>query len=261
MKKAVGLLLATMLMVPALAAYTVADLERIALKDVVPEIRMAAGYALVGHYEATKTEAALLVLIEKGGSEAIRMAAGLALGKLWIGAGKTRVFLMDEITKNDSALVRGAAVPALLDYLIAEKADALEELAKTAETEELQYAVAKIYFQNNRRNFDKAKLEAICKDDAASPGYRKAAAEFLAGFYLFPAMTALSRADLEKQSLEDTNKYLRYAAAYALVNLLVADSTTDLHKKVTSFYLDPKPSEEYKWAYAWALGAKWASGL
>lgn len=261
MTKAVGCLLALLVTVPVLAGYSVADLERIAAKDVVPEIRMAAGYALVGYYEATKTEAELLVLIEKGESEAIRMAAGLALGKLWIGAGKTKVFLMNEITENGSALVRGAAVPALLDFLIANNATSLEFLYTKGASDELQYAAAKAYFQKQRANFDRAKLEAICKDDTASAGYRKAAAEFLAGHYLFPPTTALSRAELEKQALEGENEYLRYAAAYALVNLLVSDSATDLHKKVASFFLDPKLSAEYKWAYAWTLGAKWAAGL
>lgn len=248
-------------MFPALAGLTAADLERMATRDLIPEIRLAAGYALVNYYAATKSEADLLSLAKTGSSEAVRLAASLALSQKWLDAGKSRDELIKIATEDPSAEVRAAAIPALMTALVVDKADALLQLVTTGATEELQYAAAKAYFQKTRAQFDRAKLEAICLDENQPAGYRKAAAEFLAGHYLFPEKTALSRAKLEEQAIEGANKYLRYAAAVALVNYLVEESADTLYKKVVSLFLAPGVSDEYRWAYARALGIKWAAGL
>ena len=247
--------------VPVLAGFTAADLERMAARDLIPEIRLAAGYALVNYYAATKSEAELLSLAQTGASEEVKLAASLALAQKWLDAGKSRDELMQIVTEGPSAEVRAAAVPALMTAIVRDKADALLELAKTGATEELQYAAAKAYFQKTRATFNREKLEAVCLDEGLPAAYRKAAAELLAGHYLFPDKTALSRADLEKQALGNTNKFLRYAAAVALVNWLVEESADALYKKVVSLFLAPGVSEEYRWAYARALGIKWAAGL
>lgn len=247
--------------VPVLAGFTIADFERMAARDLIPEIRLAAGYALVNHYAATKSEADLIALAKTGASEAVRLAASLALSQKWLDAGKKRDELMKIATEEASAEVRAAAVPALMTAIVTDKADALLELAKTGATEELQYAAAKAYFQKTRATFNRQKLESICLDESLPAAYRKAAAELLAGHYLFPEKTALSRAELEKQALENANKYLRYAAAVALVNYLAEESADALYKKVVALFLAPGVSEEYRWAYARALGLKWAAGL
>lgn len=246
---------------PVFAGLTAEDFECIAASDLIPEIRLAAGYALVNHYAATKSEAELLALARTGKSEAVRLAASLALSQKWLDAGKKRDELMRIVTEEESAEVRAAAVPALMTAIVTDKADALLELAKTGATEELQYAAAKAYFQKTRATFNRAKLEAICVDESLPGAYRKAAAELLAGHYLFPEKTALSRTELEKQALENANKYLRYAAAVALVNYLVEESADALHKKVVALFLASGVSEEYRWAYTRALGLKWAAGL
>ncbi|MBC7317746.1 hypothetical protein H5T57_00605 [Candidatus Bipolaricaulota bacterium] len=261
MKKA-GLLAAVVLLaVPVWAGLTVADLERMATKDIVPEIRLAAGYALVTHYAATKDESELRTLAETGATEAVRLAASLALSQKLLAAKKTREELMALITEGATPEVRAAAVPALMEVLIGDEADALLNLATTAATEELQYAAGKAYLQKIRAKLDRAQLESICADESLPAGYRKAAAEVLAGYYLFPAQTALSRQQLEEQALTNSNQYLRYAAAFALVNFLVEDSTDVLYKKVVALFLAPGVSAEYRWAYARALGIKWASSL
>ncbi len=261
MKKLLLFVVLGLMAVSGWAGFTLADFERMVKNDVIPEIRLAAGYALVNYYAANKSEAELIQLAEKGATEALRLAASLALSQKWVGAGKTRDELLALATEGVTAEVRAATVPALMEALIADKADALLELAKTGATEELQYAAGKTYLQKVRATLDRTKLEAICNDDTLPAGYRKAAAEVLAGYYLFPAQNALSRAQLEEQALTGANPYLRYAAAYALVNYLVEDSAEALYKKVVSLFLAPGVSAEYRWAYARALGIKWASSL
>ena len=261
MKKFLYLVLLGFLAFPALASVSAANLERMATKDVIPEIRLAGGYALVNYYAATKAETELLGLAEGGATEAIRLAASLALSQKWVGAGKTRDELMTVITEGKTPEVRAAAVPALMELLVTDEADALLELAKSGATEELQYAAGKTYLQKIRAKLDRVQLESICADETLSSGYRKAAAEVLAGYYLFPAQQALSLGQLEEQALNSANPYLRYAAAYALVNFLVEESADTLYKKVVSLFLAPGISAEYRWAYARALGLKWAAGL
>lgn len=261
MKKLCILLTIGLFVLPAWAGFTLADFERMATKDIIPGIRLAAGYALVNHYAASKSEAELLKLAESGATEAVKMVASLALSQKWVGAGKTKEELLAVVTESAVPEIRAAAVPALMEALIGEKADALLEMAKTGATEELQYAAGKAYLQKIRAQLDRAKLETICNDETLSTGYRKAAAEVLAGYYLFPTQTALSRAQLEEQALKSTNPFLRYAAAYALVNFLVEDPTEALYKKVVSLFMAPGVSAEYQWAFARALGIKWGSSL
>ncbi|MBC7222439.1 hypothetical protein H5T56_05615 [Candidatus Bipolaricaulota bacterium] len=262
MKKFLGLVLALGVVVfPVLASFTLADFERMASKDLIPEIRLAAGYALVNQYAATKTEAELLALAQNGATEALRLAASLALSQKWLGAGKTRDELMEIVTTGSTPEVRAAAVTALTAILIADSADALLDLAKSGATEELQYAAGKVYLQKIRARLDRAMLEEICNDETLPAGYRRAAAEVLAGYFLFPPTQALSRAELEKLAIESSNSYIRYAAAYALVDFLVEESAEALYKKVVAMFLDPKVSAEYRWAYARALGVKWAASL
>ncbi|MCS7240198.1 MAG: hypothetical protein NZ651_03015 [Candidatus Bipolaricaulota bacterium] len=261
MKKLLVLPMIGLFVLPVWAGFTLADFERMATKDIIPGIRLAAGYALVNHYVVTKSEAELLKLAETGATEAIRTVASLALSQKWVGAGKTKEELLALVTENPVPEIRAAVVPALMEVLIGEKNDALLEMAKTGATEELQYAAGKVYLQKIRAQLNRAKLEAICNDETLPAGYRKAAAEVLAGYYLFPTQTALSRAQLEEQALKNANPYLRYAAAYALVNILAEESTDTLYRKVVSLFMAPGVSAEYQWAFARALGIKWASGL
>jgi len=261
MKKFCLLAVLSLMAFSAWAGFTVSDFERMATKDIIPEIRLAAGYALVNYYAANKTEAELTQLAEKGATEALRLAASLALSQKLLGAGKSRDELLSLVTEGATPELRAAAVPALMEALITDKADALLELAKTGATEELQYAAGKAYLQKIRATLKRETLEAICADETLPSGYRKAAAEVLAGYYLFPAQTALSRAELETQAMNNSNSYLRYAAAFALVNFLVDETADTLYKKVVSLFLAPGVSAEYRWAYARALGIKWASSL
>ena len=258
--RVVGCLFAALAAVPAFAGPSVASLERVAVEHAVPEMRLAAGFALAGHFEVTQTEQELLVLAQEGASDGIRRGAGIALGRAWVGGGKTRVFLLNTVTESASEQVRLAAVPALLEFLVSYNTTALEYLCRRGASGELQYAAGVAYFHNNRGKFNKASLEAICRDEAASSGFRRAAAELLAGHYLFPLATALGRAELEQLALGADNEYLRYAAAYALVNSLVADPLPSLYAKVASFVDGSGLSAEYRWAYGQALGIRWAQG-
>lgn len=251
----------SLLAAPAWAKFGLADFERMAAKDVIPEIRLATAYAIVNSYAATKSEAELLQLAENGSTEALRLAVPLALSQKLLGAGKTRDELISMVTGGATPEARAAAVPALMELLVTDKADALLRLAKTGATEELQYAAGKAYLQKIRSQLNRSKLEAICKDASLPAGYRRAAAEVLAGYYLFPAQTALSRVQLEELALTDANPYIRYAAAYALVNFLVDETADALYKKVVSLFMAPDVSAEYRWAYARALGIKWAGSL
>lgn len=254
------LLLVLGLALPGVAGLTYADFERMATKDVIPEIRIAAAYALVNSYVA-KSETELLALAEGGATEALRLAASLALAQKWLGAGKTRDELMEIVTAGATPEVRAAAVPALTELLIGDKAEDLLALAQSGATEELQYAAGKVYLQKIRAKLNRAMLEEICADESQSAGYRRAAAEVLAGYYLFPPKDALSRAALEELALTNSNAYVRYAAAYALVTFLAEEDASALYKKVVAMFLDPKVSAEYRWAYARALGLKWAGSL
>jgi len=264
MKKIAGCFLVLLLGTAGLAAMSATRLEEIATKDVIPEVRLAAGLALVDYYAANKTEAELKELATGGATEAIRRAATLALSRLWIGKDNTYRDLIELVNDPDQpAALRAAAVDALLEFLIAKEDSTLETLYTLGRTFEARYAGAKAYFFKNRGNFKLADLEAICLDEANSDGYRKAAAELLAGNYLFPPTTAKSQAELEDQAQSGENEYLRYAASQALSTLLIRSdlSEAELLKKVTSFYLNQAFTEEYKEAYIRALAARWAAGL
>jgi len=264
MKRVLGCLLVLLLAAPVLAALDAARLEEIATKDVIPEVQMAAGLALVDYYAANKTEAELVDLVANGATEAIRTAAEMALSRVWIGAGKSYEELIDIVYWDEEPLLRLAAVDALLEYLIEKKDSTLETIYTLGPTPEARYAGAKAYFHKNRGKFDRESLEAICQDDQYTDGYRKAAAELLAGHYLFPPTTAKTQAELEDQAQSGANEYLRYAASLALSTLLIQSDMTaeELLKKLASFYLNPEPlSEEYKYAYIRALAARWAAGL
>ncbi len=260
MKKVSVLFICGMVASLGWAGVTVADLERMAARDIIPEIQLAAGYALVTPY-AAKSETDLLNLASSASGAGIRLAASLALAQKWLDAEKTRDEWLALATEGKTAEARAAAVPALMEALIGDNADALLELAKTGPTEEVQYAAGKAYLQKVRGKLTRDMLEGICADDTLSGGYRKAAAEVLAGYYLFPKLTALSRQELEEKALNGANPYLRYAAATALVSFLVEESADALYKKVVSLFLDPGVSAEYRWAYAQALGLAWAKGL
>lgn len=264
MKKALACL-AVLLMVAPAFAITAARLEEIAANDVIPEIRMAAGLALVDYYATTKTAAELEDLVLNGASEAIKEAATLALARVWVGAGKTYPELLDLVNDPDQpAALRKAAVPALMEYLIGKKDSTLETLYTLGRTFEARYAAAKAYFHKNRGAYKTAAdVEPICLDDSKSDGFRMAAAELLAGLYLFPPATAKTQAELEDLTLNSDNEYIRYAASLALATVLTKSdiSTTDLLKVVTSFYLNDAYTEEYKDAYVQALANRWAAEL
>ena len=264
MRKALGVLLVLLLAAPAFATMSAARLEEIATKDVIPEIQMAAGLALVDYYTANKTEAELEELATGGATEAIRTAATLALSRVWIGKDMEYRDLIELVNDpGQPAALRAAAVDALLEFLIGKDDSTLETIYTLGRTAEMRYAGAKAYFFKNRSKFKLADLEAICLDEANPDGYRKAAAELLAGNYLFPPTTAKSQGELEDQALNGENEYLRYAASQALFTLVVQSdlSEVDLLKKVTSFYLNEAFTEEYKDAYIRALAARWAAGL
>ncbi|MGQ9699583.1 MAG: hypothetical protein ACUVQS_00660 [Candidatus Bipolaricaulaceae bacterium] len=260
MKKVGFLLLCGVVASLGWAGVTVADLERMAARDLIPEIQLAAGYALVNTY-ATKSEADLLNLASSAPGAGTRLAASLALAQKWLDAGKTREEWLALATEGKTAEARAAATLALMEILLGDAADALLELAKTGDTEEVQYAAGKAYLQKIRGKLSRETLESICSDETLTPGYRKAAAEVLAGYYLFPKLTALSRQELEERALNEANPYLRYAAAYALVSFLVEEPADVLYRKVVSLFLAPRVSAEYRWAYARALGLAWAEGL
>ena len=265
MKRALGCLMVLLVVIPAVAALTPARLEEIATKDVIPEIQMAAGLALVDYYAANKSAAELETLATGGATEAIREAATRALARVWVGAGKSYKDLLDLV--NDPAqpiALRRAAIPALMEYLIAKKDSTLETLYTLGRTFEVRYAAAKAYFHNHRADYKTVEdVEPICLDDSKSDGFRKAAADLLAGLYLFPPTTAKSQAELEDMTLNAENEYISYAASVALATVLTKSdlSTTDLLKKVTSFYLNEAFTEEYKDAYIQALASRWAGEL
>lgn len=250
---------------PALGAVDAAWLEEVAGSDVIPEIRMAAGLALVDYYAdpANKTTAELEALACGGESEAIRAAAGLALERRYVGAGKTFGKLHSIAAEGACSELQMAAVPALMELMAGWPKNSIALWINSGTTEAVRYAASRAYFQLNRRNFDRGKLEAICLDETASDGYRRAAAELLSGHYLFPPTTAKSQQELEEQALNGENEYLRKAAAGALANLLIKSDMTEaeLWAKVASFFLNPSLSEEYKWAYERALAARWAAAL
>lgn len=261
MKKGCLLLLCGVVASLGWAGVTVADLERMAGQDLIPDIQLAAGYALVNTY-STKSEADLLSLASSAPGAGTRLAASLALAQKWLDAVKTREEWLALATEGKTAEARAAAIPALMEALIGDKADALLELAKTGATEEVQYAAGKAYLQKIRSKLSREMLESICSDEILTPGYRKAAAEVLAGYYLFPERTALSRQELEEKALNEANPYLRYAAAYALVSFLVEEpADVLLYRMIVNLFLSSQVSAEYRWAYARALGLAWAEGL
>ncbi|HDN19650.1 hypothetical protein DRJ54_03760 [Candidatus Acetothermia bacterium] len=262
MKKALLGVLVLLVAAPVFAAISPARLYEIAANDIIPEIRMAAGFALINlNYFNDKSEAELMAICGGDDSEAIKMVASAALSKLWIGAGKSKIFLLNVITGDDSEYVRLAAIDPILEYLIGYNDKALQYLINNAPTFELRYAAAKAFFHNHRGDYKTAEaLEEICNDEDKSDGFRKAAADLLAGVYQFPPATAKSQADLEDQALNGANEYLRYAAAKALSTHLIKSDLdeTALWQIVTSFYKNPSFSAEYKWAYELALGSRWA---
>jgi len=262
MKKALLGVLVLLVAAPVFAAISPARLYEIAANDIIPEIRIAAGFALINlNYFSDKSEAELLAICRGENSDGVKMAASDALSKLWIGAGKSKIFLLNVITGDDSECVRRAAIAPLLSYLITYNDKALEYLIDKAPTFELRYAAATAYFHNHRGDYKTAEaLEEICNDEDKSDGFRKAAADLLAGVYQFPPATAKSQDELEDQALNGANEYLRYAAAKALATHLIEsdlDETT-LWQIVTSFYKNESFSAEYKWAYELALGSRWA---
>jgi hypothetical protein len=250
---------------PAWGAVDGAWLETVAGSDVIPEIRMAAGLALVEYYAdpANKTTAELGSLACEGKSEAIRTAAGLALERRYVGAGKTFDELHSIAAEGACPELQMATVPALMELMAEWPEDSLALWIDSGTTEAVRYAASRAYLHLNRGDFDQGELEAICLDETASDGYRRAVAELLPGHYLFPPNTAKSQQELEEQARNGENPYLRKAAAGALANLLIQSDMTEaeLWAKVASFFLDASLSDEYKWAYERALGARWAAKL
>jgi uncharacterized protein (UPF0147 family) len=265
MKKVLVSLLVLLVVAPVFAAMSVTRLEELAKDEVIPELRMAAGLALVSYYANNKTADELKELALSGATEAIKKAATLALSRVWVGAGMSYAELLDMVNDpRQPAALREAAVPALMEYLIGKKPATLETLYTLGNTFEVQYAAAKAYFHISRKQYKKAEdLEAICKDDSKPDAFRKAAAELLAGLYLFPPVTAKSQADLEDMALHADNPYIRYAASIALSSLLTRSDipTKELWAKVASFFKDPSFTEEYKAAYIQALANRWAAEL
>lgn len=263
MKRAWFLILIGLLAVPVLARVNAGWLEDVAGNDVIPTIRLAAGLALVDYWAANKGEDELKDLAVNGATHEIRLAAALALSKQWIGANKPYFDLIQVAHFGESEELQLAAVDPLLDHLIDRDNASLEEMYSSGLTFAVRYAAAKAYFQLNRRKFDRESLEAICKDENLSDGYRQAAAELLAGHYLFPEHKALSMEKLESLANTAENHYLRLAAAQALVNLLIQSdlSAADFWAKIVDMYLNPNYTDECRWAYARALAARWDAEL
>ena len=265
MKKLLVGLLVLLVVAPVFAAVSASWLEELATREVIPELRMAAGLALVGYYADNKTADELKELATGGATEAIKQAATLALARVWVGAGRSCDDLLNLAKDADQpAAFRAATVPALMECLIADKPETLKDLYTNGSTFEIRYAAAKAFFHLNRKDYKKAEdVEAICLDDSNSDAFRQAAAELLAGLYLFPPTTAKSKADLEDMALHNDNHYIRYAASLALSSVITNSdlSTLDLWKKVVSFYKDDSLTQEYKDAYIRALANRWAAEL
>lgn len=269
MKRAVGLALVLLIGLPALAGITVAELERRAATSILPEERMAAAYALVDYYAENKTEAELLAMIDEA-PETLQKAASLALGELWLAEGKTELQLVRLLVLPSDApvLVKEAAVPAYFTLLMQKyidkfiDGDDLAVLYKGDYSEQAQYAAAKVYFTANRGKYDTAdKLLPVFEDEDATPGFLRAAADLLSGLYQFPPTLALSMDQLKAIALEDDNPYIRHAAAMALSDKLRSQSAEALIRAMGGFIATGFGSAEYRWAYAYALGAAWAKHL
>lgn len=251
------------LAVTSLAAVDAGWLENVAVRDLIPEFRLAAGLALVDSWAVNKTVEELQDLAVTGATHELRLAAALALSKRWLGGGKTYDELLETAETGASEELQLAAVDPLMEHLIQTDSETLEDLYTNGTTFAVRYAAAKAYFFLNRREFDREALEEICKDKEASDGYKRAAAELLAGHYMFPSNEALSMEELETLANTAETPDLRLAAATALVTHLIKSELTaaELRNKLVDLFLNPQYSDECRWAYARALAARWAAEL
>jgi len=97
---------------------SVADLERMATREFVPEIQLAAGIALGRHYATVKTLAEMEALAtDVRATPGMRMAAQVALEHLFVTAGKTLDELLVIAKTGATVELRRAALPALERFL------------------------------------------------------------------------------------------------------------------------------------------------
>ena len=97
---------------------SVAELERLATRELVPEIQLAAGIALGRHYAEVKTLAEMEALAVEGATPGLRLAAQIALEHLFVAAEKTMGELIAIAETGATVELRRAALPALNRFLV-----------------------------------------------------------------------------------------------------------------------------------------------
>ncbi|MCI2424961.1 hypothetical protein LM599_02935 [Candidatus Acetothermia bacterium] len=114
-----GLVVVSLISLVALSAIgtSVAELERLATRELVPEIQLAAGIALGRHYAEVKTLAEMKSLAVEGATPGMRMAAQIALEHLFVAAGTTRDELLVIAETGATMELRRAVLPALNRFL------------------------------------------------------------------------------------------------------------------------------------------------
>lgn len=238
----------------------VANLERIATHEVIPEISAAAGLALGRAWAEAKTEAQLEDLVVTGRTIGLRVAASAALSILYFD--KTGEELMAILAGDAHPMIRAAAIAPAQMHLVrlrgrtaAVRRAELEGLARTGATPELRLAAARAFYIVILATIP-ARLDALRAEADGDTELAIAAGEVLGGFYLFHPALRKTKPEIVAQAIGAGSAGLRAAGAAALTALLIQSDETIASLQRTMVAIAFTGSVEYRNAYKAALAQR-----
>jgi len=237
---------------------SVADLERMATREFVPEIQLAAGIALGRHYATVKTLAEMEALAtDARATPGMRMAAQVALETLFLTAGLTDEQLIAIAETGATPELRMAVLPALSLILARRTAAVLEAMAIDGVSREIRLAAARAYYFVTKgavvRAIDKLAAEA---KESPSIELSIAAGEVLGGFFIFHPAWLKREGELRTMVREEETVGMRVAAGVALRRILIDSELTARRFMNRLLALMATETWEYRYAYLWALAIR-----
>jgi hypothetical protein len=238
----------------------VAQLERWAAHEVVPELQLAAGVALGLRYADVKTVEAMEALAVDGRTPGLRRAAQVALEVLYVRAGKSEADLIALTETGATPELRAAVVPALMTLLARKPTAEVRGLAVEGATSELRLAAAQAYYFRRKGAFvlDLDGLQAQAGQND-SKELEIAAGELLGGFYLFHPRLRKTQGELAQLADGAPSDGLRVAAGVALAASLIQSDVTAAGLVRILVASTGVKSQAYLEAHIQALAVRWAA--
>ena len=259
MKRKVLVLVATVIgLLVTGTALDVAQLERWAARELIPELQLAAGIALGRLYADLKTIDELEQLAVDGTTPGLRRAAQVALEILYIEAEESEEELIAQAETGASPELRAAVIPALVTVLAAREVEELRTLAIEGASHEIRLAAARAYYFKRRAELalDLEALQAQATRNE-SRELEIAAGELWGGYYLFHPRFIKTQQELGQLANVAESEGLRVAAGKALTAMLIqGDITADELRLVLVANTGVK-SPAFLNAYIQALAARW----